>query len=519
MRAEPMNSYEFEDILVLDMANNHQGSFEHGELIIDSLSQVIPESKFRPAIKFQFRDLPHFVHKDQRTNSNNKHVSRFLSTKLSWEEFFKLKEKVKKLGFLSICTPFDEASVDKIVNMKFDLIKIASCSADDWPLLEHAAKTGLPMIASTGGLTIEKVDELVSFLEHKGADFSLMHCVGVYPTPAELCSLDDIRVFKKRYPTLQIGWSTHEDPDDLVISSAAMGLGASMFERHVGLATEEISLNAYSSSPDQVASWIMNLQKIRSAIGNGGRQNVSPQEKASLQTLRRGIFAKNKIKKNEKITKNNTYIAFPVAEQGIPSSRFSDDLVATYDLAPHEPLSLNNTVGEGRNPNLEATQKLKKEIHKVKGLLNSAGVILSPSFNTEYSHHYGIGKFEEYGTVLIDVINREYCKKILVQLAGQKHPAHYHKRKEETFLVVHGSLVLQIENHSYLLNPGDTFSVLPGTWHSFTSDTGCVFEEISTTHYTNDSVYKDNKINLMTSGERKTKVDHWGRFQILDQML
>lgn len=514
-----MKNFKFDDIIVLDMANNHQGSFEHGALIIDNLVQAIPENKFRPAIKFQFRDLPHFIHKDQRADSSNKHVSRFLSTKLSWEEFFELKEKVRRLGLLTICTPFDEASVDKIVSMKFDVIKIASCSADDWPLLEHVAKTGLPIIASTGGLTIEKVDELVSFLEHKGADFSLMHCVGVYPTPPELCSLDDIRVFKKRYPTLQIGWSTHENPDDLVISSAAMGLGASMFERHVGLATEKISLNAYSSSPDQVATWITNLEKIHSAIGSGGRQNVSPQETASLQTLRRGIFAKNKIKKNEKITKNNIYIAFPLATHGIPSSSFSNNLVATCDLVPHEPLSSNNTVNVGKNLHSNASQKLKKAIHKVKGLLNCASVTLSPSFNTEISHHYGIGKFEEYGTVLIDVINREYCKKILVQLAGQKHPAHYHKRKEETFLVVYGSLLLKVENHNYILNPGDTFSVLPGTWHSFTSETGCVFEEISTTHYSNDSVYQDDKINLMTSEQRKTKVDHWGRFQIQDQVL
>ena len=69
-----------------------------------------------------------------------------------------------------------------------------------------------------------------------------------------------------------------------------------------------------------------------------------------------------------------------------------------------------------------------------------------------------------------------------------------------------------------MLQPGDTLTVSPGTWHSFKTDTGCIFEEISTTAFPNDSVYRDEAINALTSGQRKTIVDHWGRFQIKEQL-
>ena len=68
--------------------------------------------------------------------------------------------------------------------------------------------------------------------------------------------------------------------------------------------------------------------------------------------------------------------------------------------------------------------------------------------------------------------------------------------------------------HKYLLNEGETLTVLPGVWHCFYSADGCIFEEVSTTHFNEDSVYKDKEIQLLKREERKTIVDHWGRFQM-----
>lgn len=242
------NNFDFNDLFVLDLANNHQGITQHGLNIINACGDAADKNKVRAGIKFQFRDLPGFVHTDEQKNPTNKHVPRFLSTILPWDEYRVLLKRIQERGMLSICTPFDENSVKYIVDMGFDIIKVASCSAKDWPLLNAIADSGLPVIASTGGLLQEEVDGLVSFLRHKGCDFSIMHCVAIYPTPDENCNLANIKEFCSRYPDITIGWSTHEDPDDSIFVGLAMASGARMFERHVGMEAKDIELNKYSST-------------------------------------------------------------------------------------------------------------------------------------------------------------------------------------------------------------------------------------------------------------------------------
>ena len=116
---------------------------------------------------------------------------------MSIEDYKKLLECVKKNDILSMCTPFDEVSVDRIVELNFDIIKVASCSATDWPLLEKIAKSNLPIIFSTGGLELENIDDLVSFFSHKDCDFALMHCVSLYPIPENEFYLNQIDKLKK----------------------------------------------------------------------------------------------------------------------------------------------------------------------------------------------------------------------------------------------------------------------------------------------------------------------------------
>jgi N-acetylneuraminate synthase len=147
-------------------------------------------------------------------------------------------------------------------------------------------------------------------------------------------------------------------------------------------------------------------------------------------------------------------------------------------------------------------------------MLNEARIHLSTDFKVEYSHHYGVENFRKTGAVIIECINREYCKKLLVQLPGQEHPSHYHARKEETFQVLHGVLSAKVDGRVRELHPGDTVLVQPGVWHSFWTHTGVIVEEVSTTHYDDDSFYEDKRINRLKQSERKTRVDNWGRFQL-----
>ncbi|MDH5296034.1 MAG: N-acetylneuraminate synthase family protein, partial [Nitrospirota bacterium] len=259
--------FNFHDLFILDLANNHQGSVEHGLRIIQSMAEVVKRHQVRAAIKFQFRQLDTFIHPGHHSNSELKYIQRFQSTRLDQAQFQTLLNEVWAQGLLAMCTPFDEESVNIAVDMGFNVLKVASCSAKDWPLLEEIAGAGPPVVCSTGGLTLEDIDNVVSFFQHRAVQFSLMHCVSVYPTPDPLMTLNQIQVLRNRYPNIPIGWSTHENPGDTVPVQIAVALGARLFERHIGLETESIKLNAYSSTSHQVDTWLEAYSRAKVLCG------------------------------------------------------------------------------------------------------------------------------------------------------------------------------------------------------------------------------------------------------------
>ncbi len=504
--------FNFKDLFVLDIANNHQGYIDHGLRIIDEHSKVVKKKGVRAGFKFQFRNLKTFIHKDFG-KSEIKHIKRFNETKISDNDYQKLLQEIKEKGIYSICTPFDEESVDKIVDFGFDILKIASCSSNDWPLLEKISETNLPTIISTGGLEIDEIDNIVSFAEHRKIDLAIMHCVSIYPTSDEQCELNNIKMLKERYPGLTVGWSTHENPDDSNIVSIAKAAGAEMFERHIGVETDNFKLNKYSSTPKQINNWIDSWDNTNKILGKYNR-NVQKIERDSLHELRRGVYLRRSLKKNHLLKRNDVYFAMPCQDKQLYSGDFKEDVILNEDLKKDDALfALHITFPEISDANI-----LYKYVHKVKAMLNHARIDLGNEFNVEYSHHYGVKRFSKTGCVLIECINREYCKKILIQIPGQSHPFHFHKRKEETFQVLWGVMNINIDGREKKLFPGDTALVLPGTWHKFNTEQGFIAEEISTTHFDNDSIYKDKDINDMEKKNRKTTVKHWGRFEIQDKL-
>jgi quercetin dioxygenase-like cupin family protein len=127
-------------------------------------------------------------------------------------------------------------------------------------------------------------------------------------------------------------------------------------------------------------------------------------------------------------------------------------------------------------------------------MLKQAKIIIPNGVDCSISAHYGLDKFNEYGVVIIDVLNREYCKKLLIMQAAQKHPSHTHKQKEETFHVLYGDLTVHLDGVIHSLKEGELLTVERGQNHSFETQSGVIFEEISTTHYKNDSFYDDESI-------------------------
>jgi sialic acid synthase SpsE/mannose-6-phosphate isomerase-like protein (cupin superfamily) len=494
-----------DNFIILEMANNHMGDLAHGINLIRSfvdLSKKYPMFKF--AFKLQYRDLNTFIHPNFKNRLDNKYIKRFLETSLSKDQFNQLVSEIKKNGFTAMATCFDEASFDLFEDQNLDIIKIASCSLTDWSLLERAVLIDKPIIASTAGASSEEIDQVVFFLKNRKKSFALMHCVGEYPTPYENAHLSQIDFLKKRYEDVRIGFSTHENPDNIDLIKIAIAKGANIFEKHVGLNTKDYSINAYSATPEQLDKWLAAAVYALKVCGED--KNRSPEnklEKKSLQELKRGMYAKNLIKTGDIITRESIYFAFPPNDTQYTANDFSkfSEFTATTDI------EINNQVGPDNTIKKNTRKKYLAIAEKVKNLLLNAKINPPKSTGLEISHHYGIDNFEKFGLVMITVINREYCKKLLMILPGQKHPEQYHEKKEETFHMLYGDLKLELNGKSKILKAGDIITILPGIKHSFESNNGAVVEEISTNHSKDDSYYTDSLISKNLN--RKTFLNYW----------
>lgn len=491
-------------LFVLEMANNHMGDVEHGIKLIRAFGEVCRKYPFQFAFKLQYRDLDTFVHPDMKGRDDIKYIKRFSETRLSQGDFEALIAEMKVQGFLTMATPFDEASVDLIESQNLDIIKVASCSFGDWPLLERIVKASQPIIASTAGAALETIDSVVSFLKHRQKEFAILHCVGEYPTPDAHMNLSQIDFMNKRYPDVRIGFSTHEDPDNVDMVKLAIAKGVNIFEKHVGLATAEYNINAYSASPEQLDAWLTAAQYASTVCGEGSERYIeNPVEAKSLRSLQRGVFAKTSIKKGDVLNKENTYLAFPPEEGQYTANDWSkySQFNATQDIVPNQAVSPDNA------QQTETRQQVLSIVQRVNQFLKDSHVVVPGSADLDISHHYGLERFDEVGLTLITVVNRDYCKKLLVSLPGQRHPEQMHKIKEETFHVLYGEVTLSLDGKPVVCRPGDVVTVEPGVCHAWESVTGAVIEEISTTHAVNDSYYTDDAI--MQNLERKTSLTYW----------
>ncbi len=493
----------FNDLFIFEMANNHQGDVKHGLNIISEVSKIAKKYNINAGIKLQYRHLDTFIHPDFVNDKKAKHIGRFLSTKLVPDQFLKLVDKIKSEELLTICTPFDEYSVDIIEEHKIDVIKIASCSADDWPLLERITKAKKPTIASTGGLDLSKIDNLVSFLLHRLAEVAILHCVGVYPTPNQNLHLNFIDKLKARYKDVVIGYSGHEEPDNTDVVKIALAKGASIFERHVGLATETIKLNAYSMNPSQVEKWIEAYFISKEILGSEIKE-ITNEELESLRSLKRGVFAKKSIKKGSFIKNEDIFFAMPCAEGQVTSGEFGT-------VRARFAASKNYKSGEGLYEScpVDIYHYIREIIHKAKALLSETNIVLSNDYSVELSHHYGIQNFNKFGCLIVNLVNREYCKKIIVVYPGQHHPEQKHLKKEETFHLLHGELDLTLNGITRKMNKGDIITIERGTLHSFYSEVGAVIEEVSTTHFRDDSFYTDPLISEQDPLNRKSIIENF----------
>ena len=495
-----MNNSIFKNLYIFEMANNHSGSISSAKKIIDQCALVAKKFSINAAIKLQYRNLKNFIHPKYINNNENKHVRRFLETEISIKEFNILVNYIKKKGLIAISTPFDESSVDLCINQKLPIIKVASCSMSDWPLLEKISSTKKPVIISTGGHSLESIDKVYNFFIHRNVDFALMHCVSIYPTPKKDLNLNLIKKFKNRYPNIYIGYSGHENPEDFETVKMAVSTGAEILERHVGI--DDINpLNKYSLDKIQLDKWVSSSKEAKQILGFEDKKILTKLETNSIKELARGVYCKKEIKKNELITKDKIYFAMPVQKNQLTSGDYNVSIKSSKIYKKNDPI-----IDLPKKPDFF---KIRRLIHIFKGMFNEANVTIGNNYEIELSHHYDMEKFEKVGALLITIINRDYCKKLIAQLPGQSHPSHYHEKKEETFHILSGSMTVKRNDETFNLKKGDTLLIQRRDVHSFKTKTGVIFEEISTKHIKNDSFYIDKNIQRGDPILRKTVLEDW----------
>lgn len=492
-------------LVIFEMANNHMGDPVHGVAIIKAFAEAVAPHRdiFEFAFKLQYRDLDTFIRPDYRGRSDIKYVKRFEETRLSDEDFRRLIAAMRAHDFLTVCTPFDEASVSLIEAHEIDIVKIASCALTDWPLLERIALTKLPIIASTAASGVEDIDAVVSFFQHRQKMLTLMHCVGEYPTPDERLAIRQIELLRQRYPDVRIGFSTHEQPDNTIAIMLALGNGATVFEKHVGLPTERYVNNAYSASPSQIAAWLAAGRRAIDMLGPSERYVPTAAERNGLMALKRGVFARRDLPAGTILSASDVFFAFPPEAEQVTANDWSK--YVSHIL--NEPVSTNSPIMARQTTVQHHRQHVMAAVKAVRSLLREGNVILPGLSELEISHHYGLENFDHFGLTMITIVNREYCKKVLVMLPGQTHPEQYHQQKEETFVVLHGTMILTLDGKAQKVKPGDVVTVERGVRHEFHTETGVVFEEISSTHIKDDSFYTDSAI--AANAQRKTHLAYW----------
>jgi sialic acid synthase SpsE/mannose-6-phosphate isomerase-like protein (cupin superfamily) len=484
--------FSFSKLITFDLANNHFGSVNHAERIAKSVGALAKQfPSFSLSLKLQYRDLDSFFHPAAESWANP-YVSRFKSTRLHETDFSKIIQEVRRQNLTLGITPFDEASVDRAVAHGADYLKVASCSAEDWPLLEKIRATGKPVVVSTGGLDWPAIERVEAFFSHS-APLAIMHCIALYPSDVRDLRLGCIRALKERFPHLAIGYSGHEKGSDALATGVAVGNGAELFERHIAYPSEQWKNNDYSLLPAEAEEWLKQLELAWKIQGTGifaDRGN----ERQTLSKLQRGVFAKAEIPVGQAITRENTYLAFPKsAEQNSPAI-FGTEI----------PISATRTyqIDEGLNeiptsiPLAEKALALYRQAELPNNLLQKI----------ELSHHHGLQEFSKIGCFAVQSPIDPRVK-YLILLANQQHPLHQHQTREERFRVLYGDIRLRVDGQHYHLHSGEEFSILPGQWHEFSTDHGAVLEETILGNLREQSIYFDPTISKQKPSERKTIVN------------
>jgi sialic acid synthase SpsE len=321
-----MNRDFFENLFVLEMANNHWGRVDRGLKIIGHFAQIVRFNNVRASIKLQFRDVDHFIHPAWRHREDIRYIKKTLDTQMSKEQYRTLVEAIRRSGCIPAATPFDEASVDLCVELGVDFIKLASSDINDWFLIERIAKTRKPVSFSTGGSSLKDIDDIVTFFDRRGIPLAINHCVSIYPSEDSELELNQIDFLRDRYPGHVIGLSTHEFRDWHSSMKIAYAKGARTFERHIDIEDDGIPVSPYCTLPERADEWFKAYHKVREMSGGSHheRRAIPEKEIRYLDSLVRGVYAKTDLPAGHELRVDDVYLAIPLQKGQISSREFME---------------------------------------------------------------------------------------------------------------------------------------------------------------------------------------------------
>ena len=291
--------------LVAEMSANHHQDFRQAVKLIEAAKEAGAD-----AVKLQTYTP------DTLTISSNQEYFRIAGTiwegrtlhdlyreaYMRWEWQPKLKEVADGLGLDFFSTPFDVTAVDFLEQLPIPAYKIASFELVDLPLLRYVAKTGKPVILSTGMASLEEIEEAVATLKDAGcSQLALLKCTSAYPAPPEEMHLRTIPHLAQTF-SLPVGLSDHTL--GIAVPVAAVALGASLIEKHLTLSRDLPGPDsAFSLEPQEFKAMVAAVRTAEQALGQVSYE-ITPAQEAS-RVFRRSLFVVQDLKAGEELTLKN----------------------------------------------------------------------------------------------------------------------------------------------------------------------------------------------------------------------
>lgn len=297
--------------IISEAGVNHNGSFELACKLVDAAKAAGVD-----CIKFQtFKSKNLVSHTAQKaeyqkvTTGDSSQQDMLKKLELSYDEFIALKEYCDKVGITFLSTPFDFDSIDFLNSIDMPFWKIPSGEVTNLPYLLALAKTGKPVVMSTGMCEMTEIEAAINVLKENGTkEIKLLHCNTEYPTPFEDVNLKAMQTMRDAFG-LEVGYSDHTKGIEVPV--AAVALGATVIEKHFTLDRNmEGPDHKASLEPDELAAMVSSIRHIEKALGTGDK-TPSPSEQKNITVARKSIVAKKDIKAGDELTVENITVKRP----------------------------------------------------------------------------------------------------------------------------------------------------------------------------------------------------------------